>query len=88
MYRGEKEGRLSPGTLSVGEGGRQGWVRVAVTQGPSGSRLQLSVALCNALSEKNRLPCLGKADVVKEAVLVFFGATSCGQQSICTTQVC
>ncbi|XP_071549786.1 uncharacterized protein [Panulirus ornatus] len=52
------------------------------------NRLQLSVALCNALSEKNRVPCLGKADAVKEALVVFFGATSCGQQSssLCTTQ--
>lgn len=40
--------------------------------------LQVSVAACIEDAEKNRRQCRGRADVVKEALIVFFSTTRCG----------
>ncbi|KAK8378899.1 hypothetical protein O3P69_009557 [Scylla paramamosain] len=42
--------------------------------------LQVSVAACIEDAEKNKKKCRGKADVVKEALIVFFSSTACGHR--------
>ena len=45
---------------------------------PSLSMLQVSVAACIEDAEKNKKKCRGRADAVKEALIVFFSSTACG----------